>query len=40
MNEQLIGFVMLALSLIIYPLVDAAPNIREAKYVDFSKVFR
>lgn len=40
MNEQVIGIVILALCVVLYPLSHQMPNITEAKYVDFSKVFR
>lgn len=40
MNEQVIGLVILALCVVLYPLSHQMPNITEAKYVDFSKVFR
>lgn len=40
MFEQTFGIVMLALCVVVYPLVKRVPTIQEAKYVDFSKVFR
>lgn len=40
MFEQTFGIVMLALCVAIYPLAHKKSVIEEAKYVDFSKVFR
>ena len=40
MFEQILGIVIFAPALILYPFVRNKPNITEAKYVDFSKVFR
>ena len=40
MSEQVIGFVILAICAVMYPIIQQMPYIRKAKYVDFSKVFR
>ena len=40
MLEQVVGLVMFVPVLVLYPFVRNMPNIRYAKYVDFSKVFR
>ena len=40
MNEQAIGFAMLAICVVLYPIIQNSPYIRKVKYVDFSKVFR
>ena len=40
MFEQVLGLVIFAPVLVLYPFVRNRSYITEAKYVDFSKVFR
>jgi len=40
MFETILGIVIFAPCLVLYPVVRNMPYIREAKYVDCSKVFR
>lgn len=40
MNEQIVGTFVIAVSVVAYLISKEAPNIRKAKFVDFSKVFK